>query len=428
MNRSEIADYCLEKLKEKGIEKANCNVSFSEKKELNVEADRMSLFRTTFNANIGISVIQNQKKGSLSINKTDKESINKAVDDVILMANSSHSDSAHDISPFQPKGEFQKGEKFADMENMYLRLEEFVEYVKDIHPTINLEAAIIDYNQSISYFKNSNGVNYKTRVGMYGFGPMFTAKDGKDTSSFNYSGMSMIKLDKPLVEKGSIKRLLKQSTEQVRTKSIPSKFKGKILVSPDCISDFLNFITSDISDGQIISGKSIYMDKLEHQITSNNFSLHSKPVSNQITDGYFLTSDGFLAEDLTIIDKGVLKSHLLSLYGANKTGRTRAINDGGAYIIDPGNKKYEELIKGIDKGILLERFSGGSPSSSGEFSGVAKNSYFIENGEVKYPISETMISGNISELFKNIIAISKNQIDFGYCILPWVAFDGVTIS
>ena len=263
---------------------------------------------------------------------------------------------------------------------------------------------------------------------MYGFGPMFTAKEGKDTSSFNYSGMSMLKLDKPLVEKGSIKRLLKQSTEQVRTTSIPSKFKGKILVSPDCISDFLNFIISDISDGQIISGKSIYMDKLEHQITSNNFSLHSKPVSNQITDGYFLTGDGFLAEDLTIIDKGVLKSHLLSLYGANKTGRTRAINDGGAYIIDPGNKKYEEIIKGIDKGVLLERFSGGSPSSSCEFSGVAKNSYFIENGEVKYPISETMISGNISELFKNINAVSKDQIDFGYCILPWVAFDGVTIS
>ena len=141
-----------------------------------------------------------------------------------------------------------------------------------------------------------------------------------------------------------------------------------------------------------------------------------------------LNEDGYVAENSTIIDKGVLKTHLLSLYGANKTGGQRAVNGGGAYVVDAGEKPKDELIKNIKKGILLERFSGGRPSADGEFSGVAKNSYYLENGEVKYPISETMISGNIQEMFNNIGEISCDRIDFGYCIFPWISFKGVTVS
>ena len=86
------------------------------------------------------------------------------------------------------------------------------------------------------------------------------------------------------------------------------------------------------------------------------------------------------------------------------------------------------MIKDVDKGIILCRFSGGSPSDNGDFSGVAKNSFYIENGEIQYPITETMISGNIAQMFMNIIDISNDTIDFGYNILPWISFDGITIS
>ena len=86
------------------------------------------------------------------------------------------------------------------------------------------------------------------------------------------------------------------------------------------------------------------------------------------------------------------------------------------------------MIKNIDQGVLLARFSGGSPANNGGFTGVAKNSYYIENGEIKYPISETMVSGNIKEMFENMSEISSDRIDFGSSILPWISFKGVTVS
>ena len=428
MNQSDIANYCIEKLKQAGADKSQCAVSFSEKKELNVETGEMSLFRTTFDTNIGLSVIIDKKSGSVTINKTDKESINEAVYKVMDMAQSSQPDDANDISPFQPKQSFSKGDDEPDTEKMYLRLDEFMGYVKKTHPTINMEAAIVDFSHSTSVFQNSNGVEFTTKEGMYGFSNMFTAKEGKDTSSFNGMGISALNLNTPFIESGSAKRLLKQSTEQVRTKPVSEKFTGEIVVTPDCLSDFLGFITGDISDGKIISKTSIYKEKLNQQITDPRFTLHARPVSDEITDGYFITDDGYVAENNTIIDNGVLKTHLLSLYGANKTGGERAINGGGALVVDAGEKPKDEIIRNIKKGILLERFSGGRPSADGEFSGVAKNSYYIENGELKYPISETMISGNIQEMFSNIGEISSDRIDFGYCIFPWISFKGVTVS
>jgi len=63
-----------------------------------------------------------------------------------------------------------------------------------------------------------------------------------------------------------------------------------------------------------------------------------------------------------------------------------------------------------------------------DFSGVAKNSYYIENGKIRYPLSETMLSGNIAEMLRNIKGVSKERINFGDAIFPWIQFRGLVIS
>ena len=178
----------------------------------------------------------------------------------------------------------------------------------------------------------------------------------------------------------------------------------------------------------MITGNSLFKEKLNEQITHPGLTLHSKPVSDEITDGYFITADGYVAENSIIIKGGILKTYLLGIYGSQKLKKQRAVNDGGAYMVEPGKISLNEIIKNIDKGLLLARFSGGNPASNGDFSGVAKNSYYIENGEIKNPISETMVSGNIRDMFENMGEISKDRVDFGYCVFPWISFKGVTVS
>tara|TARA_B100001996_G_scaffold169108_1_gene128938 strand:- start:1377 stop:2663 length:1287 start_codon:yes stop_codon:yes gene_type:complete len=424
----DIPDYCIEQLIKAGADKAQCVYSSGEKKELNVDAGEFSLFRTNANHGISIMVIKDQKKGSLSINKIAKDDIDQAIKTVLNMAKSSMQDESYDISEYQEEESFSKGDKEPALNIMYDRMEEFMDYSANTFPTTIIEQAILDFSSGTSYYRNSNGVSFDESEGSYSFSVMFTSKEGKDISSFNSAGFSSLDIDLPLHKGGSINRLLEESAAHVRTKTVPNKFTGDIIVTPDCIMSFMGFILGNLSDFRLISGTSLFRELMNQQIIHNSLSIHSKPLSDNLSGGYFVTSDGYKAEDLTIIENGILQNFLLSLYGSKKTGLQRVSNSGGSLIIDSGETPLEDMIQSVNKGVLLSRFSGGSPSDNGDFSGVAKNSFYIENGEVQYPISETMVSGNIVDMFQKVKHLSKEEVNFGDEIFPWIQFEGITIS
>ena len=75
----------------------------------------------------------------------------------------------------------------------------------------------------------------------------------------------------------------------------------------------------------------------------------------------------------------------------------------------------DEIIASVDKGILMGSFSGGEPGTNREFSGVAKNSFLIENGKITKAITETMVNGNLGDMFGKIREVSKECPDVGVC-------------
>jgi len=411
-----------------GADKAQCIYSSGEKKELNVDAGEFSLFRTNANHGFSIMAIKDQKKGSFSINKIGKDDIDVAISTVLNMAESSMPDDAYDISEYQEADSFSKGNKEPALNIMYDRMEEFMEYSANTFPITIIEQAILDFSSGTNYYRNSNGVSFDETEGSYSFSVMFTSKEGKDISSFNSAGFSSLDIDLPLHKGGSINRLLEESAAHVRTRTVPNKFTGDIIVTPDCIMSFIGFILGNLSDFRLIAGTSLFRELMNQQIVHESLSIHSKPLSDNLSGGYFITSDGYKAEDLTIIENGILQTFLLSLYGSNKTGLQRVSNSGGSLIIDHGKTPLKDMIQSVNKGVLLSRFSGGSPSDNGDFSGVAKNSFYIENGKVQYPISETMVSGNIVDMFQKVKHLSKEEVNFGDEIFPWIQFEGITVS
>ena len=422
-------DYCAKSLREAGVDKFQCALTEAKQYEMNLEGTEFTLIRTTMNNTLGITVIKDNRKGDISLNRLDEAAIDAAIKTVMELLNTSQQDPDYDISPKQDPQQFVAGPQEPDTERMYALLKEYSGQVPAIFPAIRLMETTLVYSHAVQHFINSNGVDFVTTQGVYTLSSVFSSKDGGKTTSFNYTGFAMQDLEQALLERASLKQLLHQSVEHLEARPLQGKFVGDVIITPDCLHDFIYFYTMTfLGDRALIAGTSPLKDKLGQQVANAKLTLAARPVSAEIADGYFVTGDGFAAENVTFIDKGVLKSFLLSQYGSQKTKMERAKNSGGCWVIEPGAKPVDEMIKDVKRGILFARFSGGGPSPNGDFSGVAKNSYYIEDGKIMYPVTETMVSGNLADLFKNIEEISSERIDYGLTILPYIHASGVTIS
>ena len=426
--KNDILDYTINTAIKKGAEQVEVSLAEKTQDELYFNNGKISLLRSTDDISLSLKALIGKKKGTTETNQIDKDTINNVCDKLINITNSSPEDDANALNTESISENYSKGLDKPDHQLMYDRLIEFIDKVKQRYPKVVLEEGGINFIKNINTKKNSHGVNLSIINGYYEFSAMFTGKDGEHSSSFNYTSFSATKLDKPMIDCINVDELLKQNQEQINVEKLNDKFTGSIVITPDALGGFINDITSHLSDYMMYTDTSKLKDKLNKEIAVSELTLTANPVSDDFITYRPFTPDAYKSSNLTVIEKGVLKSFLLSDYGARKTNLERASDYGTNLELAAGNTSKDEIIKSIDKGILLTRFSGGSPNDNGDISGVAKNSYYVENGKVKYPVNEVMISMNLFEMLKNITAISKERINDGSASYPWISVKDVVIS
>jgi PmbA protein len=424
-----IADKSLAALKNNGADKAQCSVRFTETHEFNVDGGKFSLFRTLFDNSLTLTAVKDDKKGSVGINRLDDESIAAAAVNCMAIADSGAADPAWAFAEKSENGTFTEGSPEADLDLLFDRTEELMNDIKAQFPLILMEQMIVTHKKRHTVFKNSFGVEYEVLSGNYEIELMFSAHEGEKSSSFFGSGVYTDRLDTPFMELGTIREDLANVSKQLETNPLEGKFTGVAVLPPSSLGTFIGSALSNFTaDGTLLDGTSPWKDSLGKVVADSAITISAAPLDERIVCGERFTGEGFLSENYDIIKDGVLESFMLSGYVANKTGLPRAKNSSYAIVMKPGETPYADIIAGIERGILVGRFSGGEPGTSGDFSGVAKNSFLIENGKITCALSETMISGNLGELLKNVHAISSEVVCDGATVLPYAAFGGVTVS
>ena len=430
MELDQLTASVLDRLKAAGADAACCEASESETREFNVENGSFSLFRTLFDKGLTLTAYQDHKKGQVHANRFDDEAVAAAVSDCMAVAAAGEPDEAWRLAPEGVEQDFTLGVPEPDLDLFFSRLQELLAEIAAKYPTIGVESMVALHRKSRIVYRNTNGACFRTLEGYFQVELEYVAHDGDLGSSIYYSVLTLDKLDRPLIELGSVKNDLDMIVKQVHTTPLEGKFTGTILLPPACLRDFLSSALDNfVADNVILNGTSIWKDKLGQAVADPRLTLHIAPLDERIVCGERYTAEGYLSRNYTILDKGVLQCFRLSDYVANKTGFARAANtDSWAYCMEPGDRPLEDLIAGIDRGVLVGRFSGGEPGTNGDFSGVAKNSFLIEHGKITDALSETMISGNLEALLNSLTGLSAETVCNGFTVLPWAAFDGVTIS
>ena len=404
-------------------------ISQSEKQELNLENGGFKLLRTVFSNSASLRVFQGAKMGAASGNDITETGLEKLAAAAKAAAESASEDPCHDIAPDQGKDVFLQGNTEPDMDRFIERIKEFLKTAAEEYPKVRIMSGIGSYDRWNWISRNSNGTEFEARAGQYHFSVEICASDGDKTTGLDYTGFSTKTLDVPFMEMGDLRRRLEDIQKSIEPERIQGKFEGPVIITPGCAEDFIFMTLSNyIGEGVIVNGTSQWLDKVGEQVADEKLTIALKPFDDRIVTGERATANGFRTEEVTLIDKGVLKTHWLSLYGSNKTGRPVVKNTGSDLVVEPGDKTLEELIASVDKGLILGGFSGGNPGTNGEFSGVAKNSFLIENGKVKCAVTETMVNGNLAEAFRHIRGISREVLCNGRSVVPYIAVDGIVIS
>ena len=425
----DAAELILEEIKAIGADEGETWVSRNVLTELYYELSKISMVRTVFSDKVSIKLLKDKRKGSTTLNSFEPEDIQLAVQEAWQAAQSAAPDEAEGIADLQENLSFTTGEEKPDLDGMVGQLDQLLKDVKQDFPKISFDSIGIEHLYSEKLYANTNGVRLSDWKGVYQLSNMFVAKDEDKSSSFNYFGTIYENPADRVCEAERVRRLLDETQQQIVTEQFEGSFTGDLVITPGCLEDFLYYIADTyLEDGALISGTSPWKDKIGEQIASPLVNLELAAEHPDLPGTSQLSGDGYVAENMPLIEDGVLKNFSLSRYGAAKTGLKRSANSGGSYVFGNGETPLEELIDSVEKGILLGRFSGGSPSPAGDLSGVAKNSFLIENGKVTKALSEVMIAGNLADMLRDTVAVSQERENSGYWLLPWIRVKNVTIS
>lgn len=425
----EVSDKLKSLIAKKGDMKAQYTVALTQTREITMENGEFTLFRTLFDNHVSIEVIKDKKHGTTKLNKFDDKSLEAALDDVLLSAQAGSEDEFFDIAPGMEPAQFHLGAENPDVDKLMQRAREFSDDIAKRHPKILVMQIILKHVSAHSIYRNTNGSQDEKISGYYEVVVEFAGNDG--TNSTGIAGTQVVtdNLDMPFIELGSIEKDLQDAEDSFNPVTVEGKFDGKVIFTPACAVQMIYYALSNFAgESAVLDGTGLWLGKVGEKVAADKLTIAMKPWDERIVNHEVHTDDGFRSEDYTIIENGVMKSYMTSLYAANKCKVERAKNSGFDIVVEGGDIAFSDMVKGIKRGLIVGAVSCGTPSGNGELSGVAKNSFYVEDGQIKGAVTETMINFNLADMMQNVTALSKEVLCDGTMVVPYIEVEHILIS
>ena len=214
--------------------------------------------------------------------------------------------------------------------------------------------------------------------------------------------------------------------------------KAPVLFDPRVSGGLLRHLSSAISGGAIARGTSFLKDKMGQRIMSAGVNVIDDPHRPRGFRSSAFDGEGLPTQRRAIIEDGVLTTWLLDLRSSRQLklaptghasrGASSAPSPSPANLyFEPGATSRADLIKGVKSGLYVTEMLGmGVNGVTGDYSRGAAG-YWIENGELAYPVSEITIAGNLKDMFLNM-TLADDLIFRSGVDAPTLRIDGLTIA
>lgn len=173
---------------------------------------------------------------------------------------------------------------------------------------------------------------------------------------------------------------------------------------------FFGHLLGAISGGSLYRKSTFLLDSLDTRVLADFVTIDERPhlpagLSSSPFDG-----EGVATTDRRLVEDGIIRGYVLSSYYARKLGMETTGNSGGSHnlVVADTGKSYADLLAEMDRGLLVTELIGqGVNPVTGDYSRGAAG-FWVENGELQYPVSEITISGNLRDMYRDIVAIGDD--------------------
>ncbi|HEY1076969.1 MAG TPA: metalloprotease PmbA [Fontimonas sp.] len=185
-----------------------------------------------------------------------------------------------------------------------------------------------------------------------------------------------------------------------------------------------------MSGGVLYRKASFLVDRLGEAVCSDRVTLEQRPHVPRGAGSAAYDGEGVATVERPLVSAGVLQGWLLGSYSARKLGLQSTGNAGGVFnlFVKPGDDDFDALLRRMDRGLLVTELLGqGVNLVTGDYSRGAAG-YWVENGQIAYPVEELTIASTLQEMYKGIVAIGNDVDPLANTRTGSVLFDRMTIA
>ena len=364
---------------------------------------------------LGISVYLGQQKGNASTSDLSEEAIKNTVEAALAIAKYT--------SPDDCTGLADKELMAFEAPDLALYHGASVDVEQATKLALEAEKSALEYDAKIV---NSNGASFNSHTGVRVYGNTHGMLQSYLSSRYSLScsviGGELDQLENDYeytvsrefdalssadwVGQNCAKKVIARlNPQKLSTREVPVIFLN------DVATGLISHLTGAISGGSLYRKSSFLLDHLGKQVLPDWFQISERPHLLKRLASTPFDSEGVRTQDLEIIQDGVLQTYLLTSYSGRKMGMQSTGHAGGIHnwLVKPNlTGGLTALLRQMSTGLLVTDVMGqGVNIVTGDYSRGAAG-FWVENGEIQYPVAEITIAGQLQDMLKNIIAVSDD--------------------
>ncbi len=422
-----LSQRLLERCRAHGATQAEVSCSEERGLNVNVRMGEVETVESTRDRGIGVTVYFGQRKGSASTGDLREDSLEATVAQACAIATFTEDDAASglaDAALMATPGTDGQWPEFDSWHPWAIDADRAVDIAmacetagRDFDARItNSDGASVGSGQSLSVYANSHGFVGGERDTHHSIGCALIAGQGDAMQRDGWYSVALAEsdLEAPVAIGRHAAQLAvsRLAPRQIATGDYP------VLFSREMARSLVGHLLGAVSGGALYRRASFLLDSAGTQVFPDWFAVHERPFLMRGLRSAAFDSEGVATRESALVEAGVLQRYVLGSYSARRLGLQSTGNAGGVHNLEiasndggangSGDAALDALVRGMGRGLLVTELMGqGVNPITGDYSRGA-GGFWVENGEIAYPVDGITIAGNLKAMFRAIEAVGSD--------------------